>query len=526
MNAARRSPALPVNKVVDGSLMEPYPHHKENPAKLQEHVDSMFVVGARLLESALDAPFVDAAAVLENTEYFKTELARDTIILPHCEDALKFYASLGSKDPAAFHAMIVSACHQDLKNSFNKFCANKTIRTGKKWVHYVNKHMADLHDSAAFNRKITAAAPVYPKKAVAGTAKASLLPPVRPPTTHTMPPKVADTKYTGMPELRNYKPTLDDSWEAEVTPGMNLKDDDDAPPPLGQPIANHKTRGEEAAWTRAHREKWSEKMRRAKAEGNYKREEKYRGKIERISSEASKMPELKTQDGAVEGDVGFFREIYYDQRKKHAQRNGKTDEANKYAKRRSELDKKNDAKNEAEAERRRANKEDDERRRREEAGDVLAKVSPAKVATQTTATDDLIDPSDPAEKMKSVKWLRECSNATGPQQISLEKGKTYMFFAPTDGMIDRLMETFASGDIGRMSKERVVSAHFALKTNMTTFKTLAGVFVEKDGTRITKPAVKYPDIVCADDGRVSSISVKGARVVVLPHENLFQVPKK
>ena len=57
------------------------------------------------------------------------------------------------------------------------------------------------------------------------------------------------------------------------------------------------------------------------------------------------------------------------------------------------------------------------RRRREEEGDVLSKVAPAKIAAKRPAIEqDIIDSTDPAEKMKSVKWLRECSNAEGPAE--------------------------------------------------------------------------------------------------------------
>jgi hypothetical protein len=505
----------------DAVLLEPYPQHRENPAKLQEHMNGVFLAGARLLRSAIDAPFVDAAATLENADHFQTEMARDTVVLPHCGNAFKFYSSLGVGEPDAFHKMIVKASHQNLKNAFNSFAAKKQIRSGAKWEHYCNKHLADLHDSAAFNRKITASAPVYKKQVAAPTGRPSLLPPVRPPTTHTMPPKLQDSKYANMPELRSYKPDPEDlSWEGEERPASQ-QSVQDGPPELGQPISNHHH-------SEMERAKFTKKLMKAERKGKTEKIAKYKRKLaaERygMGKEYEGMPELKVQ----EGKVGFFREIYYGERKRHAQRKGDKKGEAKYKEREESLEDKKDASNRAEHMRRERNKEADERRREEAdlEGEMPPPLTNEKVSSRQKQAEDVIDHNDPAEALKSVKWLRECSNATGAQKLTLDRGKTYIFFAPTDAMIDRLMEKFASTTVGALSKERVVSAHLAKKGSTTSFETLAGVRVEKVGTRITYPALKNPEIVGAEGGRVSSILVKGCRVVVLPHDNLFQVQKK
>ena len=62
-----------------------------------------------------------------------------------------------------------------------------------------------------------------------------------------------------------------------------------------------------------------------------------------------------------------------------------------------------------------------------------------------------------------------------------------MYFAPTDAQIDRVLEVYASGDKGKLSKERVVSAHFAPKGSLTTFKTLAGVIVREGRDASSSP---------------------------------------
>jgi hypothetical protein len=517
MNRARRIPQeteapLPAG---DGALMEPYPHHPQNTGKLEAHVDSVFIAGAELLRTAIDSPFQDALSVLENTEHFGDKLSKSTAMLPYCSNSIKFYSSLGASDPDAFHTMIVNQTHKDLISAFNRFAAEKTIRSGKKWEHYVQKHLTELHDSALFNRKVTAPTPVYKKAVVAApTARPSLLPPVRPPTTHTK----SENPYAGMPELRCHKTdpdSDDDSWEGE---GGSYLAENDVPPELGEPIGNH------------HEHTLVEKLQKAERHHDMDKIRKYRKKLG-VGDEFADMPPLKMKDEADEGRIGFFREIYYGEKKRHAQRQGTAKgnaDAKKYQAKEDALKKKKNASNEAEAERRQTNREID----KEHEADLEKKYpgvreSKSPVQRQKQAADDKIDPSNPAEKLKSVKWLRECCSAEGARRVTLKAGAKYIFFAPSDDMIDQLLAKFAKTEKQvALSKERVVSAHLAEQDSTTTFKTMAGVHVEKSGTTIVLPTVKHPQILGVAKGRVASVNVKGCTVIVLPHDNLFQVSKK
>jgi hypothetical protein len=506
----------------DGSLMEPYPHHAENPAKLEAHMDEVFVTGARLLRPAIDAPYTDATAVLENTKHFQSRLSEESAVLPYCANAIKFYSSLGASDPDAFHTMIVKKTHQNLINAFNRFTAEKTIRSGVKWQHYVKKHLSELHDSAAFNRQITAAAPVYKKVAATGTGRPSLLPPVRPPTTHSK----DENPYAGMPELRCYKPGPDDdSWEGEEMPPLRTLNlvDDDSPPELGKPIGNY------------HDTKIMKKLHAAEARGDMVEIRHYRRKAG-LGAEFDDMPPFKQNDSTIEGNIGVFREAYYGWRKRHAQRKGgekgKADEQ-KYREREESLERKKTKSNRAEEERRRENREADAMRKEREAEGTNSKFPGVyesssrtqKLAAKQKPVEDQIDPSNPAESLKAVKWLRECCNAEGSRRVNLQAGSKYVFFAPSDEMIVQLLTKFAGNPIP-LSKERVVSAHLAERVSTTTFKTLAGIHVEKNGATIVLPKVVNPQILGAEARRVASIVVKGCQVIVLPHDNLFHVPRK
>jgi len=476
--AARPSTSLPKPANRD-AFLEPYAHCNNNEDKLAAHVKAMLEKATELLQPNIDSAYEDVNATLANTDYFRRMIADKTVTLPHCSNAVKFYSMVGAPDPGTFHKTLVKATHATLIKAWNQYTARKTIRTGEGFVRYVKKpqHQIELHDAHAFDHMVANRAPV---------GKAKLLPPVRPPATHRGAEKAI---YADMPALKPLVPQDDEEEDEMFVAGFRDR--------ASRAKESLSTRRDKSAEDKAAKKKFKREQaeRDEKAAEAKLKKRQARRTGDEFEAHLSDDEDLPPLGAAVSIDC-------HKKDKKHKKKQQEYMES-----RMTEL-----------------SLDDEEDVRSVRKMPALVPISASKMPALVPISTSKLPASDDPTQLKSVDWLRECVAAKDHWHIALKPGQQYVYFAPSDAQINRITEHFAKNPGKALSKERVVSTHLAIrpKSVSSTFETLSGLKVRKDGDRIAAPAVANPRIQTDEEGHVSSIELAGAEVFILPHNNVFQ----
>lgn len=495
--------------------MEPYAHCSSNDAKLAAHMNAMLKKSTELLRSNIDSPYEDVNATLANADYFRRMIAEKTVTLPYCSNAVKFYTLLGAAEPGVMHEKLVKATHATLIKAWNQYTARKTVRTGDGFVRYVNKphHLAELHDAHAFDHMIK--------------TSSSLLPPVRPPASHS----TKESKVSIYEEMPPLKPIADDEDEMLL----------EGPFSSARDAINRKRRdAAQKAVTKAERdvEKAEQLKEKADASGNKAKitEADYRLKRAqqaltnaqrdferreaRVVSEGIDNELSLEEDEEVPplGDAiaieGLRDRLSRRKKKKKTKPVGAgMDDSLSLEEEDEELPPLGAAIS--------IDCHHDKKKKHHKEEEVDSKM-PALVPIKSKMPELVpIKSKTPETGLKSVEWLKQC---VANDDIKLKAGKTYVFFAPSNTQIQRVVDHFAKQPNKVLSKERVISTHIAehpgdASGNFTTF---SGLSVVKNGAEIQKPLVANPRIQADSNGKVDSMKIAGALVYVLPHNNLFQ----
>lgn len=519
-NASRYVPRPTTSVKNKDEFVEPYAHCSSNDAKLAAHMNAMLKKSTELLRSNIDSPYEDVNATLANADYFRRMIAEKTVTLPYCSNAVKFYTLLGAAEPGAMHEKLVKATHATLVKAWNQYTARKTVRTGDGFVRYVNKphHLAELHDAHAFDHMIK--------------TSSSLLPPVRPPASHS----TKESKVSIYEEMPPLKPIADDEDEMLLEgPFSSAKD-----------YVNRKRRdAAQKALTKADRA-----LKKAQADKDAADSSGNPGKIREAEYRLTRAQQafdnaerdFNRRDARAPVNEGIDNELSFEEDEELPPL-GDTIAIEGLRDRLSRRKKKKKTKPVGAGMDDSLSLEEDEdeelpplgaaisidchhdkkkKHHKEEVDSKMPPLRPIKSKMPELVPIKSQKPEASLETgLKSVDWLKQC---VANDDIKLKAGKTYVFFAPSNTQIQRVVDHFAKQPNKVLSKERVISTHIAehpgdASGNFTTF---SGLSVVKNGPEIQKPLVANPRIQADAKGKVDSMKIAGALVYVLPHNNLFQ----
>jgi len=500
--------------------VEPYALHRSNEAKLAAHVEAMYLKAADIIRSSIDEPFTDVSAMLQNKDHIKNAISKQTVKMPQCANAAKFYTSLGRQDPDAFHQRLAEATHATLTKAWNAYSTKDGLHTGGDFIRYAKKHSAEFHNNKRFsdqvkNKDVAAAQQGEP------IGRPTLLPPIR------MPPSQKTGKIdSDMPALRPY----DD------------EQDEDAMDMIEGPFSKYK----EWRMERAEKNLAQAKAKLAKAKlemedagGDRKKQIKAQQKIDEAEAEVRRYERATERRGDKLGDEIDNEVVDFDDMPALSQpASASIDSAmpplvNKSQKLSKKFEDYSDEEFSDDADyaampslksqgqQQKLFSDDDDMA--DSFDDDMPALRPLGSSAPAANAGLKKEQSDNTEDLTAVQWLRQCAITHDPKQkISLKPGTVYVFFAPTNNKIRGVEQWFAANSEKVLSKKQLVMQHLAEKSQTQEFKTMSGRSVVKQGTAIKTPMVENPELVGIAAGRVPTINVGGAKVLVLVHNNVFK----
>lgn len=184
-----------------------YSQHEDPVDKLREHVKVTVNDGLKLCKVLINDPWTNVQKTLENTKEITKKLESDSKAR---FNAIKFYKSIGIKDPETFHKELIQHSLNVTTQIYKKFSLEKNVLTEDKFDNFIEKHLKEFHNDQRFDSSIQDQ-PV---------GKAQLLPPIRPPVVnHAEDKKVAKSAPSPVqqkPMLRKIveQPTVQSSMPA------------------------------------------------------------------------------------------------------------------------------------------------------------------------------------------------------------------------------------------------------------------------------------------------------------------------